>query len=718
MNPVYLNLIQCQQALDSIEAIDYFFADKMFQFYQVDIDSQSNDLQPRFDENDYAQIFHLFLALQWHQRQGHSCLPLKHIAGITLWENEVEQTVQLNSSATLPVAAPAANKPGFLFADHQQLTHLLNRLIEYKTKISTPVEPFQQPIIVENLLLKLSASSDNSSCHVTTSNQNTHDQSDHDITAPSNTNTTSTHVYLRRYWQFENEVAQKIKEKSQHHPVSQQQIQAVKDIFTQLFPQTQAHLNEPDWQQVAVANALGRKLSIICGGPGTGKTYTVTRLLAALQASSLADSHKSNSLNIKMAAPTGKAAQRLKESICGAKEQLKAAGLDLQILDAIPEEASTLHRLLGIKPNQTMPKYNPLNLLECDLLLIDEISMIDLAMMARLLRALPDSTRLILLGDAQQLPSVETGNILADLVANYQVGVSPKAAEQIKQISGQAVVINPAQKADHISFLTKTHRFGGQIGEIAKEVITANPVNSWQRLSRHKMTPNEAEQLKLDQFSDSPIELALIEPSQLETFINAACQQYYLAISRASSLKQAFDALAKFRILVPNRVGQTGVEQLNIQIEQALSKKIANLKINQHYAGRPVMVTENSYTNGLFNGDIGLIWADENNKLQAYFETESGYKKVSLARLPLVETVYAMTIHKTQGSEFSQVALILPEQTNPLLSPELIYTGLTRAKQKLIILAAKPIWYAALNTQLNRYSGLAHRLINFSQGNR
>lgn len=711
MNSVYTNLIQCQQALDSIEAIDYFFAEKMYQFYQVDTDNNSNDLPLSFDASESAQIFHVLLALQWHQRQGHSCLPLAQIAGCRLWDNEVEQAQDLNLPVQLSAAQVAENemqnKPGFLFADYQSLENLLYRLVEHKTKGEMPVEALQQPVIVENQTIE-------------SSNINTTLNAATNFDINTNSGTTSNHnliqIYIRRYWQFENEVAQKIREKSQHCPVSPAQIQAVKVIFTRLFPQTQANLNEPDWQQVAVANALGRKLSIICGGPGTGKTYTVTRLLAALQAASLAD--KNVSLNIHMAAPTGKAAQRLTESICGAKKQLKAAGINSQILNAIPEEASTLHRLLGIKPNQLAPKYNQHNQLNCDLLLIDEISMIDLAMMARLLRALPESTRLILLGDAQQLPSVETGNILADLVADYQAGASRKVAEQIEQISGQTVVVNPAQKADHISFLTKTHRFGGQIGEIAKEVISANPTDSWQRLSRHKIMPNEAGQLTLAQFCDSSIELALIEPSQLEAFIDAACQQYYLAISRASSLEQAFEALAKFRILVPNRVGQTGVEQLNIQIEQALSKKIANLKINQHYAGRPVMVTENSYTNGLFNGDVGLIWADENNKLQAYFETESGYKKVSLARLPLVETVYAMTIHKTQGSEFSQVALILPEQTNPLLSPELIYTGLTRAKQKLIILAAKPIWYAALNTQLNRYSGLAHRLIDFSQGNK
>lgn len=716
MNPVYANLIQCQQVLDGIEAIDYFFADKMCQFYQL------NENSLNFDAEQSAQIFHLLLALQWHQRQGHTCLPLKEIAGVRLWDNQVqagESTAQALSTPdqsiqTQPIhtqsvnaankADEAQNKPGFLFVDNADLVKLINSLVNYKAQLATlPVALVQQPIILDTLAVTDGAT----------------EQLKSDINksdARDAQKTDSALLYLRRYWQFENEVAQNIQEKSKHHPVSSAQIQAVKSIFTHLFSQNQANINEPDWQQVAVANALGRKLNIICGGPGTGKTYTVTRLLAALQASSLAQDNKTAGLNIKMAAPTGKAAQRLTESISGAKEELKKAGISDAILDAIPEEASTLHRLLGIKPNQLAPKFHQQNPLVCDLLLIDEVSMIDLAMIARLLRALPESCSLVLLGDAQQLPSVETGNILADLVANYQTGVSAQAAAQIKQITGQSIEINPEQTQDHISFLTKTHRFGGQIGDIAKEVISANSTRSWQRLSRHKMMPNEKGQISLTQFNDSSIELSLIEPNQLDAFIDAACQQYYLAITRANSLDLAFKALAEFRVLVPTRVGQTGVEQLNIQIEQALAKKVAHLKVNQHYAGRPVMVTENSYTNGLFNGDIGLIWFDENHKLQAYFETESGYKKVSLARLPAVETVYAMTIHKTQGSEFSQVALILPEQSNPLLSPELIYTGLTRAKKKLIILATQPIWYAALNTQLNRYSGLAYRLTGFSQG--
>ncbi|MCU4674602.1 exodeoxyribonuclease V subunit alpha [Catenovulum sp. 2E275] len=667
---IYQDLTRCQQHLAGIEAIDFYLAKQLSQLLKLSDN-------PQLNQGDKTQVFHILLALQYFLRQGHTCLPLAQISGQTLWRDETAQLQQVpenkaepkantdsNPEANIESELPVLPASGFTFSDQKQLISMI-QLCFAETHLSAE----NLPIILDDGLL-----------------------------------------YFRRYHQYETLVAAKIRKKSQQKPLSAGQVTAVKAIYPKLFGHHPNHSGETDWQQVAVANALGRELSIICGGPGTGKTYTVARLLAVLQAAKLADENDAHSLNILMAAPTGKAAQRLKESITAAKKQLAQAEINDDILQAIPEQASTLHRLLGITPNHFQPKHNADNPLNCDLLLVDEVSMIDLAMMAKLLAALPQGAALILLGDAQQLPSVETGNVLADLVAGFKPVYPPEAARQISEICHQQVEVAdnsdlfPAKRASHICFLTKTHRFGGEIAELAKEIINGEAKASWQRLSRFAYPATQS-------INQSPALNHLLH-SKLDNWLEAACLHYYLPVSQAKSVDNAFNALARFRILVANRQGPFGVEQLNLKIEKILAQSRSQIRLNQHYHGRPIMVTENAYSTGLFNGDIGLIWADENKKLNAYFETENGLKKISLARLPKVETVYAMTIHKTQGSEFSDVALILPTNMSQLLSPELIYTGITRAKQKLFIVTDKMVWHNAVNSQLNRYSGLAKRLFN------
>ena len=504
-------------------------------------------------------------------------------------------------------------------------------------------------------------------------------------------------LYLRRYWQYEVEVAQSIAQRMNLVPLSEQEQSKAKTIFPQLFNQSSLN-NGIDWQKVAVANALGRQLSIISGGPGTGKTYTVTRILATLQAV------HDGQLKILMSAPTGKAAQRLKESIASAKEDLKINNVDNFIVNSIPEEATTLHRLLGFRPQSLKLTHNEKQPLKCDVLLIDEVSMIDLPMMARVLRALPDEARLILLGDADQLPSVETGNVLADIVCREHSGYQSDAALQIKSISGQAVPENNSSHYSHLTLLTQSRRFGGEIGAIAIEVISAQSQLSWQRLKQ-----NEQQSIHLEQEKNS--ELSYLADSLYESWLSQSCKHYFLKISMADNLEKAFSALSAFRILLPTRVGERGVEHLNQIIEQLLRRKNKAINPGDNYKGRPVMVVQNSYATNLFNGDVGLIWPDDNGKLVAWFEKEEGqYRHISLARLPAIETVYAMTIHKTQGSEFNHVAIVLPQKTMSILSPELLYTGLTRAKEHLYIIGSEAVWKSALNERSWRYSGLRTRL--------
>ncbi|TCI02016.1 exodeoxyribonuclease V subunit alpha [Corallincola luteus] len=579
-------------------------------------------------------LFHLLLALQWALRQGHSCLPLSQVANKLFWDDR------------------EADKKGYLFPSQDRLADCLATI---------SCAPDANKGVVYDAETGL--------------------------------------LYIRRYWLFEGEVAAALQSKLQLSPLSGQQQARLTGLLPQLFPvASAASLAEPDWQQVAVANAMGRKLSIISGGPGTGKTYTVTRLLAALQAA-----HECQ-LQIQMAAPTGKAAQRLKESIADAKCDMLKQGIDAAIVEAIPEQAATLHRLLGYRPQSLDLKFNREQPLRCDLLLIDEVSMIDLPMMARVLRALPDDATLVLLGDAEQLPSVEVGRVMADLTCAEHPGYSPQAAAQINELCGQQVPTAINANYDHLTLLTQSRRFGGEIGVFAKEVIEADIDATTKRLMDRCV-----QQISF-QHNDAN-QLSYINAAMVEEWLPLASAHYFLDIARASTLDEAFAALARFRVLVPTRVGDRGVEQLNVRIEQWLAQRNGRIKPEQHYAGRPVMVTQNSYSTGLFNGDVGLIWPMEDGRLAAWFEQEGlGYKRISLARLPQVETVYAMTIHKTQGSEFAHVALLLPEQESPLLTPELLYTGLTRAKQHLYVAGGQHIWRAALAQKSERYSGLAERM--------
>ncbi len=503
--------------------------------------------------------------------------------------------------------------------------------------------------------------------------------------------------YLRRYWQYEVEVAKSIAQRMTLSPLSEQEQSKAKTIFSQLFSQNSLN-NDIDWQKVAVANALGRKLSIISGGPGTGKTYTVTRLLATLQAV------HDGQLKILMSAPTGKAAQRLKESIASAKEDLKNTHVDELIINSIPEQATTLHRLLGFRPQSLKLSHNEKQPLKCDVLLIDEVSMIDLPMMTRVLRALPVEAQLILLGDADQLPSVETGNVLADIVCREHPGYQSEAVSQISTISGQSVTENNSSHYSHLTLLTQSRRFGGEIGDIAIEVISAQAQQSWQRLKQ-----NEQQSIHINQESKS--ELSYFADSLYENWLKQSCKHYFLKISMAENLNDAFSALSAFRILLPTRVGERGVVHFNEVIEQQLKRKNKAIYSGDNYKGRPIMVVQNSYATNLFNGDVGLIWPDDNGKLVAWFEKEEEqYRHISLARLPSIETVYAMTIHKTQGSEFNHVAIVLPQKNMSILSPELLYTGLTRAKEHLTIIGSEAVWKSALNERSWRYSGLRTRL--------
>ena len=496
-------------------------------------------------------------------------------------------------------------------------------------------------------------------------------------------------------------------------------VEQVKNIIAALFPelatQQEAGNSEIDWQAVAVANAMNKDFAIIAGGPGTGKTYTVTKLLAALVMLASDDlneqASEENSLpRIALVAPTGKAAQRLSESITDAVKGFRGK-IDDKVLDRIPEQAQTIHRLLGVIPEQVNFRHHQENLLAIDILLIDEVSMVDLPMMTRIFRALPASTKVILLGDADQLPSVAVGSVLADFAPRPHPGYSVDNYHYLAQVTGYQTLTQDSKStnkdgqysnADCVTFLMKSRRFDGEgaIGRMANCVIKGQYQESWKLLQQSEAAGDDKQ-------------LSLLS-GDIETWLAPLVKQYYLPLSQCDNIAEAFALLAKFRILSSTRKGPQGVENLNALVIDILRDQgaISANRFDSNYTlypSQPIMISENDYRLGVFNGDVGLLWRNKQGHLMAVFENAQGdYDWILPSRLPKFDTVYAMTIHKTQGSEFNHVAMVLPEQKdNKLLSRELLYTGITRAKQQLSIASNQQVWQTGVSQQVKRHSGLA-----------
>lgn len=468
-------------------------------------------------------------------------------------------------------------------------------------------------------------------------------------------------LYLYRYYKYEEIIAEKLGRRAGINLEYDQQQAGV--MLSSLFPGSGA-----DWEQKnAVALALRKPLVIISGGPGTGKTHTVARILAAiLQIHDLDSKEGENNkqLRIALTAPTGKAAVRLEESIRKAKETIPAA---ITTKDMIPEQAKTLHRLLGYQPVNASFRYNAENLLYLDVVVLDEASMIDVILMAALVNALPDKTRIILLGDRNQLTSVEAGNLFSDLC-----------------VRGQSTVIH----------LNKSYRFHDKsgIGLLAKAVNDGAVAR--------------AEQVLGSGFADldykNPLEDRHTRGWLAEQIING-----YAGMAIASSLADGFRYMEKFRILCAVRRGSCGTEELNRLVEQTLQRKGWLAAESGLYHGKPIIIRKNNYGLQLFNGDTGLLWTDKQGQLMAWFKRkDDSFIAVTPARLPKYDPGFAITIHQSQGSEFAEVLLVLPEDDNRVLSRELLYTGITRARNRLFLLSRRNILDRSISRQSERYSGL------------
>ena len=460
-------------------------------------------------------------------------------------------------------------------------------------------------------------------------------------------------LYLQRYWFYEDRLARQLNGFiGRCYPAPKS------DIVDRYFRDL---IDEIDWQREAAKKAITQAFCMITGGPGTGKTTTVVKILALLQ--ELANVTQGDFLHIALATPTGKAAMRLQESIGSNKARLPCSEA---IKQHIPETVTTLHRLLGSLPNSAYFKHDAANPLNYDVVVIDEVSMVDLALMSKLVDALKPNSRLILLGDKNQLASVESGSVLADLTATLH---------------------------NNTIELQKSYRFNGVIKALAEAVNAQQVDTAW------------------DLLTQSQTEMGLLE-EELIDYIVKQYSRYLDKVQQSTDFKDIFQTFGQFQVLCTNRTTTRGVVAINKAVEKQLSLQRKINVSGQWYQGRPVMVTQNDPSMQLYNGDIGLYLYDiqlQENRI-LFLRPDGSIKKVLPSRMPVHETVFAMTIHKSQGSEFDECLCVLPLEMNPVLNKQLIYTAITRAKQRVTLASDETIFKQTLKQQVSRDGGLASKL--------
>jgi len=476
-------------------------------------------------------------------------------------------------------------------------------------------------------------------------------------------------LYLRRYHAYETQTAAAIRQRLRQHPSCDQAILAegLRKFFSADPVSDQAR---------AARTAVERAFCVITGGPGTGKTHTIAVVLALLHA----QFPVGHPPRIALAAPTGKAAARMKESIQRMVDTNPAfAGLGA----LLPREATTIHRLLGVIPNAPDFRHNADHPLPVDVVILDEASMTDLALMARLILSLPAQARLILLGDRDQLAAVEAGNVLGDLCGR---GLHPLPAAPI---------------ATHIVALRKNYRFeeGSGIHRISQQVNAGD---------------DTAVLASLGERSTDFGATLLPRGDQLRSALRARGLPEFRELLADRDPMKVLSRLNDFRLLCALRTGPFGVVQVNTLLESLLDEAGLIDARQPHYPGRPIIITRNDYQLGLFNGDTGILLPDPANPeggLRVWFPDEAGgVRSFNPGRLPAHETVFAMTVHKSQGSEFRRVLFLLPDRPAPVLTRELIYTGLTRARDHVELWYEAATLRTAIRQQVERTSGLRDAL--------
>jgi len=502
----------------------------------------------------------------------------------------------------------------------------------------------------------------------------------------------SDRLYLHRSWEHERAVADGLLSRCVSVPIDDESVRAGLDRY---FPPLSG---AADMQRVAAAASVTRSFTVISGGPGTGKTSTVARILALL-----IEQAGEREPAIILAAPTGKAAMRLRQSILHAADQL---GLPAGIRQRFPDQVRTIHRLLGVVPGSTSFRHNRDNPLCCDTLVVDEVSMVDLPLMARLLEALPDHARLILLGDQDQLASVEAGAVLADICNHgLQSPFSTQFRSTMEALCGPLPTeasmptdTPPPPVSDSVIHLRTSYRFGTDSGiGLLSRLINAG---------EGAVALDLLQSATRGDLAWRPLPAA----AGFDAAFSAAVRDGYGAYVGATTPEAALAALERFRVLAPHRAGICGVANLNRLTEAALG--LRRPEGEPWCRLLPLMVTGNNYELELFNGDTAVLLDDpQSGRLAAFFcNPEGGLRRLSPLRLPPCEPALALTVHKSQGSEFDRVLLILPEHISETLSRELLYTAVTRARNRVEIWGAEEVFLRAVGRRIERSSGLRDRL--------
>ena len=501
-------------------------------------------------------------------------------------------------------------------------------------------------------------------------------------------------LYLQRYWAYEGQLADVLVAKAQS-PKRSIDEQLLRDGLQRLFPQPDE--GEINWQQVAALAAILNGLTIISGGPGTGKTFTMTKILALM-----VEQARGRSLAVALAAPTGKAAARLKGVIEQSKGSLNCSA---GVKALIPQEASTIHRLLGSMRRGGF-RFNRNNHLAYDVVVIDETSMSDLPIMAKLASALKGDTQFILLGDKEQLSSVEPGAIFGEICEAAGVNNFSSAFRQnVRRLTGYTLPEareKPSALIDSAVLLAKNYRFGTQSG-IGMLSALVNEGDGRAAL----------ELLKTGGFRD--ISWRDIPPvEKLAGALERHSLEYYADCLKVDEPVKAFALFNRFHMLCALREGPYGVVSVNQMIQQFCARRGLIKREGRWYRGQPLLVVENDYRLRLFNGDVGILIHDpETASLRVFFPSEEGtFRKILAGRLSACETAHAITVHKSQGSEFEHILVLLPDRYSEVVTRELIYTAITRARRRVEVWGRDEVFVEAVSSPTRRVSGLQDRLRN------
>ncbi len=493
-------------------------------------------------------------------------------------------------------------------------------------------------------------------------------------------------LYLRRYWEYEKSLSEEIRARLSGAPPKIDP-KLLERGLNRLFPVSK----ETDLQRVAADRAVRQNFTVITGGPGTGKTRTVVAILALLIEQS------KRPLRFALAAPSGKAAARLQEAVLS---NLEALDCSQAVMSRMPRNATTIHRLLGTIPDSPYFRHTADHQLLVDVVIIDEASMVDLALMAKLFAAIPATARVILLGDKDQLTSVEAGFVLGDICNPPPAATLPSAKSQLS-FSFEGASLRVPSIEHSIVELQKNYRFPAESGIYQLvQAVNRGDVEGSMAVLRDKA------------FDDLSWKMAPNARS-IPRYLRQSVVSGYKGYLEKSDPAEALEGFGDFRVLCAVRNGPFGTIELNRLIEEALFQAKLLHEKGQWYCGRPVMVTRNDYNARLFNGDIGMTIQDAEStteKRVIFGSAEGGFRRILPSRLPVHETAFAMTVHKSQGSEFAKALLILPEKDSLVLTRELLYTGLTRAREHMEVWASEEVLREAIAKRVARSSGLRDAL--------